>query len=257
MQKIEVIGYDPSWPMQYEAEKKLLETIMLDNCEAIHHVGSTSVPGMMAKPILDIILVAHNRERAIREMETTEYSYRGEWNIPLKCGFTKIVTPSVNLHMFFDKNHPEIELNLLFRDYLRTHNTECDEYIATKMKILRAEDAQERVGKLSMPIYTIRKRSFIDSIIAKTGFDRLRVLKCITHEERNYASQFFSDSLDQPDHEHFILYKGIEMAGYAFIKLDRPLKKASIPIITASNTTFKEEFVTVIKTWLSVHGFTE
>jgi GrpB-like predicted nucleotidyltransferase (UPF0157 family) len=94
------------------------------------HVGSTSVSGLAAKPKIDIVAVAKDRKRAIIDSEKVGYAHRGEWNIPLKCGFTKRGATSVNLHLFFDEDHPGVELNLKFRDYLRAHSDVCAQYAA-------------------------------------------------------------------------------------------------------------------------------
>jgi GrpB-like predicted nucleotidyltransferase (UPF0157 family) len=78
----------------------------------------------------------------------------------LKYGFTKRDNICVNLHVFFEEDHPEIELNLLFRDYLRAHLDARNEYATLKIKILQDESSQEKTGIL--PAYIIIKRSLID-----------------------------------------------------------------------------------------------
>jgi GrpB-like predicted nucleotidyltransferase (UPF0157 family) len=182
---IEIVSYNNDWPKMFPAEETIIRTALRDNCIAVHHIGSTSVPGLSAKPKIDIIAVAKDRKRAIADLEKAGYSHKGEWNIPLKCGFTKRGNTNVNLHLFFDENHPEVELNLKFRDYLRTHPDVCDEYASLKAKILQDESSQEKID--NFPVYTLRKRSFIDNIIKNIGFNRLRVLKCATEDEWNAA----------------------------------------------------------------------
>jgi GrpB-like predicted nucleotidyltransferase (UPF0157 family) len=88
------------------------------NYLAIHHVGSTAVPGLAAKPKIDMIAVVHSGDLSIAQLENIGFSYKGEWNIPFKFGFTKRGQDEINLHVF-EEGHPEIELNILFRDYLR------------------------------------------------------------------------------------------------------------------------------------------
>ncbi|MDR1596007.1 MAG: GrpB family protein [Puniceicoccales bacterium] len=202
MAKIEVVPYDPCWPETFETEKKLLESILVH----IHHIGSTSVPGLSAKPKIDIIAVAKDRNKAMADLENVGYLYRGEWNIPLQGGFVKRENTNVNLHVFFDPDHPEIELNLKFRDYLRTHHSARDEYAAIKREILEDESSQEKIN--GFPLYTIRKRDFIESVIKAIGYNRLRILKCISEKESNFIKNF------QNDHEYFILYRGVDIIGY-------------------------------------------
>ncbi|MDR0679825.1 MAG: GrpB family protein, partial [Puniceicoccales bacterium] len=125
-----------------------------------------------------------------------------------------------------------IELNLRFRDYLRTNPDVRDEYAALKLSILGDETAHQRVGKLSFPVYTLRKSAFISKIIKDTVFNRLRVLKCITEDEwkavkkfrKNYfhrlgISDPIRENFEDENHEHFLLYRGTEIIGYADIRI--------------------------------------
>jgi GrpB-like predicted nucleotidyltransferase (UPF0157 family) len=196
--RIEVVPYDPCWPWMFEIEKKLLETILIE----IHHIGSTSVPGLDAKPKIDIIAIAKDRIKAVDKLEKLGYLYKGGWNIPLQCGFTKKAPFAVNLHLFFELDHPEIELNLKFRDYLRNHDEIRDKYAAIKREILKDEISQEKVN--AFPLYTIRKRDFIDNVIRDMGYNRLRVLKSITEKEKMVSDQF-------------VLYRGVEIIGHASV----------------------------------------
>lgn len=260
--KIEVTEYNPEWPAIFEEEKSIILDALGDNCVAIHHVGSTSVPGLIAKTKIDIIAVANDRKKAITDLEKVGYSYDGEWNIPLQCGFAKRTGTHVNLHMFFEENHPEVELNLAFRDYLRTHEDAKIAYGNLKREILSDEKnttKRVQVGALSFPIYTLKKRAFIDNILRKIGFNRLRVIKCLTDVERNYAEKLYVSeiggkaSIDflNEDHEHFILYKGVEICGYANLQIS-PTPK--IIFIEAQNEEDKIFFQSVIQKWIDVHS---
>ena len=59
-QHITVVNYDPDWPRQFQAEAARIRAVLWDNCTAIYHIGSTAVPGLAAKPILDIMPVVEN-----------------------------------------------------------------------------------------------------------------------------------------------------------------------------------------------------
>jgi GrpB-like predicted nucleotidyltransferase (UPF0157 family) len=259
--KIEVVPYNNDWPKMFESEKAIIEKALADNCSAVHHIGSTSVPGLSAKPKIDIIAVAKDRETAIKNLETAGYAHKGEWNIPLKCAFTKRENVKVNLHMFFDEDHPEIELNLKFRDYLRTHPDACNEYAALKIKILQDESAQKKVR--NFPVYTIRKRKFIDEILKQTGFNRLRVLKCVTDDELNAAKNFrqqdvdlMQENLDVQNHEHFMLYHGVEIIGYAYIQILTESRAAlRVFALAEENPDFASQFLSIIEKWLKVRGY--
>jgi GrpB-like predicted nucleotidyltransferase (UPF0157 family) len=267
IKRIEVVPYNSKWPQMFEAEKEIISAALGDNYVAIHHIGSTAVPGLAAKPKIDIIAVAKERKKTIIDLEKARYVHKGEWNIPLKCGFTKRGTSNVNLHVFFDENHPEIELNLKFRDYLRNHPDVCDEYAALKTKILESEDAHQKSARSPLPIYTVRKRSFIDNIIKSTRFNRLRVLKCATENEWDAAKKFrkkyfdritvpdsISGNFDDPNHEHFVLYRGVEIIGYADIRIVSK-SKAELSVFENSDRKASEYFNNVIKEWMEVQKY--
>lgn len=268
--KIEVVPYDIRWPEMFEEEKSVILKSLNENCQAIYHIGSTSVPGLSAKPIVDIIVIAKDRKKSIINLEKAGYSYKGEWNIPFKCGFTKKKPYSVNLHVFFDPNHPEIELNLKFRDYLRVNSDACNKYTAIKMQILQDKTSQQEVGKFSFPIYTLRKGKFINNVLKNIGFNRLRILKCLTEDEwkkvKKFHKNYYFDqqkikdtyhwSFNHQDHEHFILYRGVEIIGYVHIKfLPESNSTFRIIILKEKDQNLYTYFSCIIEKWLKLHNY--
>jgi len=113
-----VLPYDPDWPKIFETESQKIKNVLGDNCIAVHHVGSTSVPGLSAKPVIDMIVVIKDPKKAIQPLESLGFKYKGEYNIPMHLYFNRSEGVDTNLHVY-EEDHPEIELNLLFRDYLR------------------------------------------------------------------------------------------------------------------------------------------
>ncbi len=84
-QIIEVVPYDPDWSNQFEKEALLLKLIFSDIFVAIHHIGSTSVPGLAAKPTIDIILEVKDIrlvDKFNEPMEKLGYEAWGEYGIP-------------------------------------------------------------------------------------------------------------------------------------------------------------------------------
>jgi len=130
---IKVTPYNPIWAEQFEAEALQIKKVLQDTRIAVHHVGSTSVPGLPAKPKIDIIAVVKGHpSETIKKLEEIGFVYRGEYNIPVHCGFSKRGAVEVNLHVY-QEGHPEIALNLTFRDYLRSHPQVRDEYGAMNL----------------------------------------------------------------------------------------------------------------------------
>ena len=220
--EIRVVPYDPRWPQLFEAERRVIEDALGEEALLVEHVGSTSVPGLVAKPKIDIVAVACDLKRTITALEGVGYTYQGEWNIPLKAAFTKREGTDVNLHVFFDIDHPEVELNIRFRDYLRGHAEVREAYANLKKELLKDPTSQEIPDEF--PLYTLRKGPFIESILREMGYSRLRVLKANTDEQWEAVARFRARScperkLEREKHEHFVLYRGVEIVGYADLSL--------------------------------------
>ncbi len=138
---IRLVPYDPTWAKRYEAERRrilaslgeMVEGGMLDGLE---HVGSTSIPGMTAKPCLDIVARVHPLPLPDEKREALEalgYTYRGENGIPGREYFTK-GPHEVHLHIFgFDTEH--WARHVLFRDYLRVNAEAAGRYQALKLDL--------------------------------------------------------------------------------------------------------------------------
>jgi GrpB-like predicted nucleotidyltransferase (UPF0157 family)/N-acetylglutamate synthase-like GNAT family acetyltransferase len=230
--QIKVVPYDPKWPKIFEAEATLIKQVLGKNLLEIHHVGSTSVKGLIAKPRIDIIAVIKDREQAITALETINYQYKGEFNIPLKLGFTKRLDYEFNLHVH-EENNSETELNILFRDYLRNNLDALQEYAALKTELLTKKASFEKYFSFFTG-YNLGKDAFIRKILQKAGFNGLGLRHCIHHIEweeyhRIREKQNFKPigviydrnhpSISAKNHYHLVLYKGIQIIGAAHIEL--------------------------------------
>ncbi|CCB89430.1 GNAT family N-acetyltransferase [Simkania negevensis] len=271
VRKIEVVPYDPSWPEQFEVEAGLIRDALGDHCIAVHHVGSTAVPGLCAKPKIDIILVSKSPEATIQKLEKIGFKYRGEYNIPMHYGFSKRGERDVNLHVYQER-HPEITLNLTFRDYLRSHPEVRDEYGALKLELLKQKSSFEKSEGSMFTGYNLGKDAFISSILKRAGFDSLRFVICTHHNEwkaaKSLRKRYFFDKIsiadpyewtfNHPDHLHFILYKGVEIIGYCHIQL-WPQSRAAIRIIVMEeayrNQGFAKQFLEWIETYLKAKNY--
>lgn len=262
---IQVVPYDLNWPHIYEKEAKLIKEALGDNCVAIHHIGSTSVPGLAAKPKIDIIAVVESGEASIGPLEKADFTYRGEFNIPCQFGFTKRGEYKVNLHVF-EENHPEIDLNLMFRDYLRSHPQVRDDYARLKQHLLKDESSFTRENS-HFANYTLRKGDFIRSVLKEVGFNRMRILKCNDNTEwaaaKNFRDKYFfgPHGIEDPytwtfhheSHAHLILYQGTEIIGYAHIQF-WPESRAAIRIIVVDedkrNKNAGSQFLALSEKWV-------
>ncbi len=89
---IRLVDYDPQWPILYEEEKASILGVIGDLIVDIQHIGSTAVPGLGAKPIIDIVVAIRRLaliEKCVRPLQTIGYEYLGEYGIPGRYYFRK------------------------------------------------------------------------------------------------------------------------------------------------------------------------
>ncbi|MBY7144892.1 GrpB family protein [Virgibacillus sp. NKC19-3] len=124
MRKVEVTSYDGDWPMKFEEESKQLHHIFGSEMIEIHHIGSTSVKGLKAKPIIDIMPVVKNIswiDKFDAEMINIGYEPKGENGISDRRFFQKGGDDRTHHVHVYERGDPEIKRHLAFRDYLRKH----------------------------------------------------------------------------------------------------------------------------------------
>lgn len=138
-QHIIVTEYDTSWPERFEQEAKIIKRILGENCIEIYHIGSTSVAGLPAKPIIDIMPVVKNLYQVdvlAAEFERAGYEYMGEFGISGRRYLRKGGDERTHhVHIFAEKSREDIERHLFFRDYLREHKEVCNEYARLKKEL--------------------------------------------------------------------------------------------------------------------------
>lgn len=138
MRKVIVAPYTKEWVGKYEKEANRLSEIFGTELVEIHHIGSTSVEGLLAKPIIDILLVVKSIVR-IDEftslMIAIGYEPRGENGLQGRRFFQKGGdVRTYHLH-FYEKGNDEVVRHLAFRNYLRTHPDAAKEYGNVKKKL--------------------------------------------------------------------------------------------------------------------------
>jgi GrpB-like predicted nucleotidyltransferase (UPF0157 family) len=164
LEPVEVVEYDPAWPALYERERDLIGGTLSNLVADIEHVGSTAVPGLGAKPIIDIMIGLRSLadgEKCVGPLEELGYEYKGEFGIPGRLYFRRIPggKRSRQIHMV-EIESDFWERHLLFRDYLREHPEEARDYYKLKVR-LAAEFRADREG------YTEAKTEFIRSAEAR------------------------------------------------------------------------------------------
>ena len=271
LRKVKVVPYDSNWPSLFELESDKIKLALGNSYVAIHHIGSTSVPNLASKPTIDIIAEVKTLAFDHQDLTNLNYEYRGGFNLPLRKSFTyRSSDLNINLHIF-EENDPEVELNLLFRDYLRSHTVERNKYAALKYQLLEDEVSHKKNGPMYRG-YTLGKNVLIQDILKKSGFNRLRFVLCTHYTEWDATKKFrhkyffepnniedpYTWTFDHKEHKHFILYKGVNIVGYAHIQLLTD-HSAAIRIIVIDEKhrgkDYGKEFMALIEKWLKLQGY--
>ena len=159
---IEVVEYSAEWPRVFEREAAAILAACRPWVTEVHHIGSTSVPGLAAKPILDTLPVAAGPAEALEAvslMTTLGYRYRGENGIAGRFYFDRVVDGRTVMHVHvFPAGHPEVPRHLVFRDHLRDHPEVAREYELLKRELASRYRDDRRT-------YTDSKAAFITGVI--------------------------------------------------------------------------------------------
>ena len=135
-QHVTVIEYDPAWPLEFEREASRIRGALGENCLEVYHIGSTAVPGLAAKPIIDIMPVVYSLEAVdalSAGFEALGYEYLGEFGIPGRRYMRRGGDERTHqVHVFSVLDTANITRHLAFRDYLCAHPDVCAEYAALK-----------------------------------------------------------------------------------------------------------------------------
>lgn len=163
---IRVINYDPNWPQMFSQLRDQIWPAVSDVAIAIEHVGSTSVPGMAAKPIIDIDLVIASRSDLpllVQRLETLSYKHPGNLDIEDRDAFIAPNGP-VDHHLYACLQHSlALQNHLAIRNYLRTHPSEVAAYSALKKHLAE-------IFRDERPRYVEGKTEFLLSVLEGCGF---------------------------------------------------------------------------------------
>lgn len=162
--RVVLIPHNPAWAQLFQAEAAELQAAIGPYVLDIQHVGSTAIPGIPAKPIIDIGIAVANFEEAARciaPVEALGYLYRGELGIPRRHYFVKRVGGNSTYHLHMNEvQSTDWQQQIALRDYLRQHPAVAQEYAALKVR-LAEQFPIDRVA------YTEGKSGFISQVLVK------------------------------------------------------------------------------------------
>ncbi len=135
--QVELVDYDEEWPELYRHEEEKIRAALGERALSVEHVGSTSVPGLPAKPVLDINLEVADttdEDAYVPPLEAAGYVLRIREPDWFEHRLFKGVDPNVNLHVF-PAGCAELERMLRFRDHLRANDSDRELYLRTKREL--------------------------------------------------------------------------------------------------------------------------
>ena len=167
-ERIAIVPYDPAWPQRFEVERGLLERVLAPWLQGgIHHVGSTAVPGIGAKPIVDMIVGVRDLDEARAAFDPLrEHSYHHTPHRPgIAHHFDKLSPGSSKRTHGLHLTEPESDLwreRLAFRDALRGDPELVAEYEALKLRLAEKHGTDAAA-------YTAGKHAFVVRVLAAVG----------------------------------------------------------------------------------------
>jgi len=159
--EITIVDYDPKWPTKFETQARIIANALGPSALRIEHIGSTSVPDLAAKPIIDILVVVQDsadESTYLPQLESAGYVLRvrePDWN-----EHRMLRTPEKDVHIhIYSTGCPEIQRNLTLRDRLRQNIDERRRYEQVKRELAKNDWSD-------MDAYARAKSEVIESVIA-------------------------------------------------------------------------------------------
>ncbi len=137
---VRVVPHNPEWKQAFIAESQKLATVLADNLVKIHHIGSTAIPGIHAKPIIDFLVEVKDINLVDKQTPVIEqlgYEAMGEFGLVGRRYFRKESSPGIRIHHVhvYQIDSSEVERHLAFRDYIIAHPQEAEQYSQLKQKL--------------------------------------------------------------------------------------------------------------------------
>jgi GrpB-like predicted nucleotidyltransferase (UPF0157 family) len=164
---VRLVDYDPRWPREFEGHAAAIGSALGSRALRIEHVGSTSVPGLAAKPVIDIVLaVRDSADESSYAPALEQAGYRLHFREPgwHEHRMFHPAEDGVNLHVF-SEGCPEIDRMVAFRDRLRADAADRERYAQTKLALAKRRWEY-------MQDYADAKTAVVEEILARAGGSR-------------------------------------------------------------------------------------
>jgi GrpB-like predicted nucleotidyltransferase (UPF0157 family) len=163
---IVLVAYDPGWPAAYILARQEIVSLLPTSPLLVEHVGSTAVPGLMSKPVIDIIVLVADMapaRAAIPSLARIGYEFRPDVSNPTRLFFRRYGTDGVRTHhLHIHTDCEDVQRHVLFRDRLRSDAATRRDYEALKHDLARRHPSDREA-------YAKGKDDFIDAVVRAAG----------------------------------------------------------------------------------------
>ncbi|MBI2741736.1 MAG: GrpB family protein [Rhodospirillales bacterium] len=168
MDEVEIVDYDPRWPLLFEEEAKRLRAVLDPSLVVgLEHFGSTAIPGLSAKPIIDILIAVRSLAVAqatfVDVLRKLDYVYWADNPKKDRLFFVKGMPPfgsKRSHHVHVTEPDGEVWRRLAFRDYLRAHPEEAATYERLKRRLANEHPSDREA-------YTDAKSAYVEGVMRK------------------------------------------------------------------------------------------
>lgn len=160
---VEIVEYDEGWPLTFNRIRARVGPVIESDGARMEHVGSTAVPGLAAKPIIDVDVVVASAADIVRvtdRLGELGYACDGDLGVAGRLAFTAPADePDHHLYLVLDGSQPYRD-HIDLRDYLRNHSAEAERYAARKRQLAD-------IARNDREMYTAAKAEFITELLAR------------------------------------------------------------------------------------------
>lgn len=200
---VEINKYDLKWPELFEQEAILIKNICSDLVKEIYHIGSTAIPGMSAKPVIDMLLVCENVDDIdliSKQLLALGYQYIRRSIIPFRIFFSRKEHSHISFHLhIMERGDPQINRHIHFRDYLIVHPDESEKY--KKLKLDLAEKY-----KNNLLAYVRGKDHLVQEIDAKAKIWNGRKTNFLSPNKGDDFNNWTLEKLEKSFKANFIVF---------------------------------------------------
>lgn len=157
--KLRLSEYEADWNTMFAHEAELLQKVFNKEIIQFEHFGSTAIPGMIAKPVIDMLGIADDIGKIDsyeKKLSLLGYEAAGEWGIAGRRLFRKGGEDRTHHLHFYQADNPHIERHLIFRDYLMAHQEEAQRYSSFKKILAKKYDSTAE--------YSAAKKAFVSEM---------------------------------------------------------------------------------------------